>query len=145
MAIVRWRPFGDLADWTDDIERRMRKVLGGEEESEVTAWVPRVDIKENEQELIVTAEIPGIEKKDVKVSMKEGVLCISGDKKNEERQEGDNWHRVERVYGSFQRSFYIPTEVDDEKISAAYKDGVLHVKLPKREEAKRKEIPINIE
>ncbi len=146
MAIVRWRPFGDLMDSFEDIERRMRKLQGEEtSESESMAWAPRVDIKESEDELIVHAEVPGMKKEDFNVNMKEGVLSISGEKRAEEKTESENWHRIERMFGRFQRSFYIPTEVDDKKIKASYKDGVLEVKLPKKEEAKRKEIPISVD
>jgi len=146
MAIVRWKPFGDLMDSFEEMERRMRKAYGEEgTESESMVWAPRVDIKENEGELVVQAEVPGMKKEDFNVNMKEGVLSISGEKRSEEKTEGDNWHRIERVFGRFQRSFYIPTEVDDKKIKAAYKDGVLTVTLPKREEAKRKEIPISVD
>ncbi len=146
MAIVRWRPFGDLVDWTDEVERRMRRMFGQEEaEGERPMWAPRVDIKETNDELVVKAEVPGMNKKDINVSMKDGVLSISGEKKTEERKEGENWHRIERSFGAFQRSFYIPTEVDEGKVKAAYKDGVLTVSMPKREEAKRKEIPIAVE
>jgi len=146
MAIVRWKPFGDLVDWTNDFDDRIRKFLGEESESESSSiWAPRVDIKENENSLVVHAEVPGMEKSDFNVTMKEGVLSISGEKKMEEKQEGENWHRIERVFGRFQRSFYIPTEVDESKIKANYKDGVLSVTLPKKEEAKKKEIPIDID
>jgi len=146
MAIVRWKPFGDLVDWTNDVDDRIRKFLGEESESESSSiWAPRVDIKENENSLVVHAEVPGMEKSDFNVTMKEGVLSISGEKKMEEKQEGENWHRIERVFGRFQRSFYIPTEVDESKIKANYKDGVLSVTLPKKEEAKKKEIPIDID
>jgi len=133
-------------DSFEEMERRMRKAYGEEgTESESMVWAPRVDIKENDNELVVQAEVPGMKKEDFNVNMKEGVLSISGEKRSEEKTEGDNWHRIERVFGRFQRSFYIPTEVDDKKIKAAYKDGVLTVSLPKREEAKRKEIPISVD
>lgn len=146
MAIVRWRPFGDLMDSFEDIERKIRRLQGEEtSESESMVWAPRVDIKENDDELVVQAEVPGMKKEDFNVNMKEGVLSISGEKRTEEKTEGENWHRIERVFGRFQRSFYIPTEVDDKKIKASYKDGVLEIKLPKKEEAKRKEIPISVD
>ncbi|RKZ29401.1 Hsp20/alpha crystallin family protein [bacterium] len=145
MAIVRWRPFGDLADWTDEVERRIRRMFREEPEGDSPMWAPRVDIKETADALEVHAEIPGMKKEDINVSMKEGILSISGEKKTEERDEGDNWHRIERMFGTFRRSFYIPTEVDETKVKAAYKDGVLTITMPKKEEAKRKEIPIQVE
>ena len=143
MPIVRWKPFGDIDEWTNEVERRMKKMFDPEENRPVL--VPRVDIKETKNELVVSVEIPGMEKKDINVAMKEGVLTVSGEKKSEARNENESWHRIERVYGAFQRSFYIPLDVDETKIKAAYKDGVLNVTLPKKEEAKPKEIPISVE
>ena len=145
MAIIRWKPWGELADWTDEVERRMQRLFDVRSEAEKQVWAPRVDIKETANELVVSADVPGIDKKDVNVSMKEGVLSISGERKSEQRAEGENWHRIERVFGSFQRSFYIPVDVDESKIKASYKDGVLNIALPKKEEAKKKEIPIQVE
>jgi len=123
----------------------MQRLFDVRSEAEKQVWAPRVDIKETANELVVSADVPGIDKKDVNVSMKEGVLSISGERKSEQRAEGENWHRIERVFGSFQRSFYIPVDVDESKIKASYKDGVLNIALPKKEEAKKKEIPIQVE
>jgi len=132
-------------DWSDEVDRRVRRMFGDLQESSPAPWAPSVDIKETPDALEVIAEIPGMRKDEIAVSMQEGVLSISGEKKTEERKEGENWHRTERIFGSFQRSFYIPSEVDDKKIQANYKDGVLKVILPKKEEQKRKQIPIKVE
>ncbi len=145
MAIVRWKPFGDITDWSDEVDKRMRRIFGDLSESAQQLWAPSVDIKETQDALEVIAEVPGMKKDEISVSMHEGVLSISGEKRTEERKEGENWHRTERVFGSFQRSFYIPSEIDQAKIQASYKDGILRVALPKKEEQKRKEIPIKVE
>ncbi|MCK5833999.1 Hsp20/alpha crystallin family protein [bacterium] len=144
MAIVRWKPFGDIMDWSDEVDKRMRKMFGDLSETGPALWAPGVDIKETTDALEVIAEIPGMKKEEISVSMHEGVLSISGEKKMEERKETESWHRNERIFGSFQRSFYIPSEIDQSKILASYKDGVLKVVLPKKEEQKRKEIPIKV-
>jgi len=146
MPIVRWKPFGDLIEWNNEVERRMKKMFGEETaESGNPVWAPHVDIKENAESIVVHAEVPGMKKEDFKIAMNDGVLSISGEKRSEDKIEGENCHRLERVFGRFQRSFYIPIEVDETKIKAAYNDGVLTVSLPKREESKRKEIPIQVD
>jgi len=108
-------------------------------------WIPRVDISENDDEITVRADIPGMKKEDVKITLSENVLTISGDKRVERDEKKDNYHRIERLFGKFSRSFYIPTNVDPANISAKYNNGVLEIKLPKKEEAKPKEIPIEVE
>ena len=105
---------------------------------------PKVDVTEDNDNLYVTAEVPGIDKKDVKVSVVGDVLTISGEKKTEQRDEKKNYYRVERNYGSFSRSFTLPAEVNVNNIAAEYKDGVLHVTLPKTEEAKIVEKQIDV-
>ncbi|MBD3233396.1 MAG: Hsp20 family protein [candidate division Zixibacteria bacterium] len=107
-------------------------------------WAPPVDILENEDGISVMAEIPGIAKEDIKLTVKEGVLTICGEKKHEKPGEKDRYYRSERMYGSFCRSFSLPSNVDANKIKANYKDGVLQIQLPKVEEAKPKEIAIEM-
>ncbi len=107
-------------------------------------WAPPVDIVENEDGISVMAEIPGIAKEDIKLSVKEGVLTICGEKNQEKLGEKDKYYRNERMYGSFCRSFSLPSNVDANKIKANYKDGVLQIQLPKVEEAKPKEIAIEM-
>ena len=149
MALVRRRPFEDLMNMQDELGRFFDEFFGernpvrrGEETS---AWIPRVDISENDEEIVVHADAPGMSKNDIKITLNDNVLSISGEKKIERDEKKENYHRIERVFGSFHRSFYIPTNVESEKISASYKDGVLQVKLPKKEEAKPKEIPVKVE
>ena len=106
------------------------------------AWVPAFDISETENEYMVTAELPGIDEKDIDVTLSDGVLTVKGQKKQEKEDNGENYHRVERSYGSFQRSFRIPEKVETETVDAAYKDGVLKLTLKKAEETKPKKIEV---
>jgi HSP20 family protein len=108
-------------------------------------WNPSVDISETKDNVIIKAEIPGLSKEDVKISMQDNMLTLTGEKKQEKEEKEANYHRVERSYGAFSRSFALPTSVKSDKIKATYKDGVLFITLPKTEEVKPKEIPISIE
>lgn len=147
MAIVRWRPAGDLLGIRDEMNRLFDDFFGSlsERSGETAAegmWMPAVDISETEHDLVVTAELPGVKKDDVKLSVQDNTLTIKGEKKQEKETKEENYHRVERTYGAFQRTFTLPAFVNSSKIKASFKDGVLKVRLPKREEAKAKEIPI---
>ena len=148
MALVRWRPFEDLMNMSN-FDDFFGNILGGkfplQRSRDDSEWIPRVDISENDEGILVRADAPGMSKDDVKITLNENVLTIVGEKKAERDEKKENYHRIERVFGKFQRSFYIPTNVDAEKISAAYNNGVLEVVLPKKEEAKPKEIPIKVE
>jgi HSP20 family protein len=135
MAIIRWRPWGSLGD---DL---LSRVPVGHEECR---WVPAVDISEDEDNLFVDVEVPGMKKEDIKVSLEHNVLSLKGEKKQEKEVKEENYHRWERCYGSFSRAFELPIPVEADKIKASYRDGVLHVKLPKAEEVKPKEIPIEV-
>lgn len=105
-------------------------------------WVPAFDITENEKEYVVTAEIPGIDPKDLEVTLTEGILTVKGEKKHEEEKKEENYHRVERRYGSFSRSFRIPGKMMDDKVDANYKDGILKLTLPKAEPSEAKKIEV---
>ena len=113
-------------------------------DSTEVSWAPRVDINETEKEVTIDAELPGIDKKDVKVEVKEHVLTISGERKNENKSESNNAYKIERFYGKFQRSFNLTDLVADEKITANYKNGVLTLTLPKTEKALPKEIAVEV-
>ncbi|MCD6595390.1 Hsp20/alpha crystallin family protein [bacterium] len=156
MAITRWKPFEDLMSAQNEVSRFFDEFFGKRFEGITPSsarrtedgaidWIPRVDISETDDEIIVKADAPGMEKDNVKITLSENVLTISGEKNAEHEEKKKNYHRVERVFGSFTRSFYIPTNVDSSKIKASYENGVLTVKLPKKEEAKPKEIPIEVE
>ena len=115
-----------------------------EETVPLTTWVPACDIYETEKEIVLKAELPGLKKEDVIVSIENNVLMIKGERKFTEEVKRENFHRVERTYGEFLRSFTLPTFIDANKILAEFKDGVLMVTLPKREEAKPKQIDVKI-
>ena len=105
---------------------------------------PTVDVYEKDDKYVINAEIPGLEKEDIKIDVKDGALSLSGEKKYEEKKEDENYIRVERRYGKFERRFNLPENVDVEKVSANYKNGVLEVTLPKKEEAKPKQIDVKV-
>ncbi len=141
MTLTRWSPWQEL----ENINRQLARLLddralgfGGE----TGEWAPSVDIRETDDALIVEAELPGIEKKDVQIEVRDGVLSISGERRYERDVKEENVHRIERAYGRFARSFVLPTNVDADKIKAKMKNGVLEVRLPKVESAKPKAITI---
>lgn len=150
MTLVKFRPAGELSN----IDKKLRKFFedfdspffgdSGWPRFNSNVFTPRVDVTEDNDNLYVTAEVPGVDKQDVKVSVVGDVLTISGEKKTEQRDEKKNYYRIERNYGSFSRSFTLPAEVMVDKIAAEYKEGVLHVTLPKTEEAKIVEKQIDV-
>ena len=150
MAIVTWEPFRDLVAVQDRLNRVFDEAFrgaprGSNEDSALGGqWAPAVDIFEHEGNLVLKAELPGIEPKDVDVSVENNVLTLRGERKFETEVKRDKYHRVERVYGTFSRSFTLPNVVDTDKIKADYKDGVLQVTLPQREEAKPKQIQVAV-
>ena len=143
-GLVPFRSRNELVDPFRRMDELMRRAwgdfpFGGALENEFgTEWVPSVDISETEKEITVKAEIPGMEKKDIEISLDEGHLIIKGEKRGETEETGKHFHRVERTYGSFYRSLELPAVVEKDKIDATYKDGVLTVVLPKSAEAKQK-------
>jgi HSP20 family protein len=116
----------------------------GKETMIVADWVPSVDVSETDGEYQIKAEIPDVKKEDVKVTLEDGVLTIQGERKQEKEDNGKKYHRVERTYGSFVRSFTLPDLVDVEKVTAEFKDGVLNLQLPKSEKAKPKAIEVKV-
>jgi len=108
------------------------------------AWTPAVDIAEHDEQYLVEVELPGVNKEDVKITLENNILTIRGEKKQEKETRKESYHRVERSYGSFQRSFTLPTTIKSDKIDAAYKDGILQITLPKAEEAKPKQIEVKV-
>jgi HSP20 family protein len=115
----------------------------GDEDLVSGTWVPAVDVAETQEKIIVRAEVPGMRQEDISIEFANGLLTIRGDRKLE-KTEGVTWHRVERIYGNFSRSFTLPRTVDPEKISASYREGILEIEVPKREEAKPKHIKIAV-
>jgi len=146
MAIQRWRPFGVLSSLQKDINRLFEDFWPMHKENlEEGALSPALDVSEDENNVYVVADLPGVEEKDVKLNFQNGILILSGEKQEEKETKGKNFHRVERSYGSFSRSISLPSEVNAEKATAGYKNGVLRVTLPKQEEAKPKEITIKVD
>jgi HSP20 family protein len=144
-----------LEPWTHfgSIQERMNRVFGETmralypnegEELEKGTWMPAVDIHETEDGYIVKADLPGMKKEDIQIDLKNSTLTLKGEKKFEETVSKDNYVRTERAYGTFVRSFTLPHNVDAEKIRASYKDGVLELALPKKEEAKPKQIKVEV-
>jgi HSP20 family protein len=149
MSIVRWDPFRELEDMSNRLNRVFgRSGLAGttEDKGEFITfdWAPSVDIAETAEAFEIKAELPDVKKEDVRVTVEEGQLRISGERKQEKEEKGKKFHRVERSYGSFMRSFSLPENVDDARLSAEYKDGVLNVRLPKTEKAKPKAIAVKV-
>lgn len=150
MAIVRWEPFRDLLAIQDRMNRifdesfRGMNRPGEDDWALGGTWAPLVDIYEREGNIELKAELPGIDPKDVDVRVENNVLTLRGERKVDREVKRESYHRVERAYGSFSRSFTLPTVVDTEKIKAEYRDGVLHLTLPKKEEAKPRQISIKI-
>jgi HSP20 family protein len=145
MAVVRWDPFRDLNTLQDRMNRLFDdagRTWRTDEPSATTTWSPAVDIFETEGEIVVKAELPGMERNDITLNLEKNVLTLKGERRLEKETKEDNYHRIERSYGGFSRAFAIPATVDDEKIRAEYKDGVLKIELPKKEQAKPKQIRI---
>ncbi len=147
MAIMRWRPWGNLFGIEDEMDRVFDDMFFAGPRRHgwyVQRWNPAVDISENDGNIHVDVEIPGMKKEDIKVSLENNVLMLKGEKKQERELKEQNCHRLERRYGSFVRSFELPVPVQADKIKASYKNGVLKIDLPKAEEVKPKEIPIEV-
>jgi HSP20 family protein len=147
MAIVRWEPFRDLFITQDRFNRLFNETFSrafGDEEGNSRAWAPAVDIFENDNNIVLKAELPGVDPKDVEVRVEDNTLYLKGERKFEKEVKEDNYHRIERSYGSFARSFALPGSIDSDKVQAEYKDGILSLSIPKREEAKPKTIKINV-
>ena len=147
MAITRWRPSRDVVSVQDEMNRLFDDIFGQRPvrvQWTDGVWNPSVDVTEDKDSLVVKAEMPGLNKDDVKISVQDSILTLKGEKKQEKEEKETDYHRIERSYGSFCRSFQLPTTVKADKIKANYKDGVLSIILPKTEEVKPKEIPISI-
>jgi HSP20 family protein len=142
MAMVRWSPVGQLAGMEIDRLNRMFSELY--QDSFNRGWTPAVDIYETEgREVVIKAELPDLKREDISVTFENNVLTLKVERKLEQDVKRDSFHRIERRHGAFSRSFTLPSTVDAGQISASYKDGVLTVRLPQREEAKAKQITVN--
>lgn len=145
MNIIKYDPFREMRSLQDEVNRLFASQFSrGGDESDLMrgAWSPQVDIFENQNEIVLEAELPGMKPEDVNISIENNVLTIRGERRFEKKDEGDNFHRVERSYGSFTRSFTLPPTVQSENANAEFENGVLRLTLAKREEAKPRRIEI---
>jgi HSP20 family protein len=144
-TINRWEPFRGTSTLQEQVNRLFGNVLErGAEESNLTSWAPAVDIYETEHELVVKADLPEVDAKELDIRVENNLLTIRGERKFEKKVNEDNYLRVERAYGSFSRSFSLASTVNAEAIKADYQNGVLTLTIPKREEAKPKQIKVNV-
>ncbi len=141
MSLVRWNPERDLTNVTKDFDNFFSSFWNSED-SYLTKFNPTVDIEENDDEFLFHAELPGLDKENVKISLKDNILTISGEKAQKNKDKKLNFHRIESAYGKFQRCFKLPQNVKQEDIKADFKDGILNIAIPKAEEAKPREIKI---
>jgi HSP20 family protein len=147
MAIVRWRPVGDLVSMQDEMNRVFEDLWRRSPRSgslgAATAWWPSIDVQETQNEFRIAAELPGLKRDDVKISLTDNVLTLRGEKRSEQGRESEGWHQMERAYGVFERSFQLTCPVDASKVKARFEDGVLTITLPKSEESRPREISID--
>ncbi|MBI3418398.1 MAG: Hsp20/alpha crystallin family protein [Verrucomicrobia bacterium] len=149
-ALTRWDPFTEM----EETQNRLARIFGlapartgnggGQETMTITEWAPSVDIIEDDKEWLVKTDLPEVKKEDVKVTVENGVLTITGERKFEKEEKDKKYHRMERSYGNFLRSFALPDAADGAKVSAEFKDGVLKVHLPKCEQAKPKAVEVKV-
>lgn len=155
MNLTKWSPFGqwDPFKEMEELTSRLAPWLGREkrpgmvenEAMTVTEWVPVVDITEDDKEYVIKAELPGVKKEDVKVTVENGRLSLYGERKMEKEEKEKKYHRIERSYGSFLRSFTLPEGANAEKVSAEFADGVLRVRLPKNETAVPRSVEVKVQ
>jgi len=156
-ALSRWNPFKEVSEWNpfrelDEMNNRLSRILGGtnsrtgngREEITVAAWAPLVDITEDDKEYIIKAELPEVKKTDVKVRVEDGVLYITGERNLEKEEKGKRYHRIERAYGSFTRTFSLPEDADAQQVNAEFKDGMLSVHVAKDKNARPKSIEVKV-
>lgn len=149
MALVKWDPFRDIITLRERMDRMFEDSLARfrmpEEAAMPTFWSPSVDIYETDENIVLKAELPGVDKKEVSVEVKDNTLILKGERKREKEVKEENYHRVERSFGTFMRSFSLPVTVKQDQVKAKFKDGVLEVTLPKSEEAKPKQVKVEVE
>ena len=145
MTITRWYPFRDVATLQNRVNSLFREMNDGDEPVTAASFVPAVDIYEDAQKVVLELEVPGIEEKDLDIRVEDHTLTVKGERKFEAEEKEQNFHRIERRYGSFFRAFTLPTSVDTENVKAGYHAGVLKLELTKKPEAQPKQIKINVE
>jgi HSP20 family protein len=143
--ITRWDPFREFATLQDRMNRLFQDLPAQREELMTSGtFIPPVDIYEDENKITLKMEVPGIEEKDLDVRLENSTLTVRGERKFEKEEKEENFHRIERRYGAFSRSFTLPNTVDAEKVGASYENGILRLELMKRAEAKPKQIKVNV-
>ncbi len=145
MAIIRWDPFRDMVTLREKMNRMFEDVFAGRSEDKdlsASTWAPAVDIFETESELVMTVEIPGIDEKDIEIKIEDNTLTLKGERKFEKETKEENYHRIERSYGSFYRAFTLPNSIDPDKILAEHENGVLKITMAKRLELKPRKVKI---
>ncbi|MGC8901237.1 MAG: Hsp20/alpha crystallin family protein [bacterium] len=149
MPITKWDPFKELTTIQERINRLFDENIGRvrfpDIEFSTGAWNPAVDIYETKDNVVLKAELPGLDKKDFSIEIKDNILTLKGERKLEKETKEENYYRMERAYGAFSRSFTLPASVDKDKVKAKFKDGVLEVTIPKTEAAKPKQINVEVE
>jgi HSP20 family protein len=145
-SITRWDPFRNLLNLQEQMNRLFEDTFSRArgEDSSLTAWVPPVDIYETEGELVLRADLPDLQEKDLDIRVENNMLTIRGERKFDQTVKQDNYLRIERAYGTFSRSFSLPNTVNPEGIKAEYRNGVLEIRMPKREESKPKQIRVTV-
>ncbi|MCK6552392.1 Hsp20/alpha crystallin family protein [Myxococcota bacterium] len=149
MSLVRWDPFRELEDMSDRLNKlfhrpELARPREGMKDLAFADWAPSCDIRETSEEYVIKAELPEVKKEDIKVDVKDGVLSIRGERKIEKEEKDKKYHRIERAYGTFFRSFALPEDVDEKKLAADYKDGVLNVHLPRTPTAKPRMVEVKV-
>jgi len=147
MTLVRWRPYQDFFNLQGRINRLFENdslPVKSPEDVSLDSWSPTTDIFETKDEYILKLEVPGISKDDIQIEFNQDTLTVKGERKEEKEVNKDNYHRIERCCGSFSRSYTLPKNVDEKKIDASMKDGILELQIPKQEESKTKTLPIKI-
>ena len=155
--LTRWNPLKEVSEWNpfrelDEVHNRLSRIFGGttsrtgngREELTVAAWAPLVDITEDDKEYLIKAELPEVNKNDVKVRVEDGVLYISGERNLEKEAKGKRYHRIERAYGSFLRTFSLPEDADTQQVNAEFKEGILSVHVAKNKNARPKAIEVKV-
>jgi len=148
MNVIRYEPMGMLRRFHDEVSRLFDEdyygVAGGDQSSAATShWAPAVDIKEEQDSYVLRADVPGVDSKDIEITMENGVLTIKGERKHENSEDREGYKRVERVYGTFFRRFTLPDTADADKVSASSKNGVLEVTIPKQEKVQPRKIKVS--
>jgi HSP20 family protein len=144
MAITRWDPFREVVSLQNRMNSLFHDMNEGEAPMSTASFVPAVDVYEDDKKVMLKLEIPGMDQKDLDVRVENNTLTVKGERKLETEEKEENFHRIERRYGSFYRSFTLPSTVDTEKVAASYNAGVLKLELTKKPESQPKQIKINV-